>query len=1052
MSLWKAIIEAVALLLCSALLYPLIVKVYRRHGESRLDGLYDSRKSAEKVTSKPKFEIIAVHSLGAHYEYTWTRSVPTNLNPTGRVNLLELLGETFTNARIRYFSYDSYPWANSPIVGARELGKKLYDEIVSSQQAYEHVPIIFISHSFGGLVVKEALRQSSEARASPHRIIDRTCGIIFLGTPHHGSNAAALGTFAASLLSPLGSTTLLLLSLRKDESHLSDLSDDFKKCLNQNSQRKKIRIVSFYETKPTYLFGWIYLGRIVDRNSANVHANEWHHIATDHSGLNKCRDENEGPYQALVKQIKCVSLPSDKADTLIRAKCYDDERLRVERISGKQLELENCYINLTILSQDGRGTTSDTPSPSTRSIDEASADDMIIINPPPHFRSTELDDEKASESISVTTSLSTRSLDLASKDEMAKIKPPSDFRFMELDDEPASESTSPSSINPCFFEPPSFPEEHSDFIVPEEEIAAQILPANIFEPCTGPDGFYERPRRVLIRGNAGSGKTTLCKKIVYDFKHEKLWKGLFDRLLWVPLRRLETYDRLSSLEDLFYEEYFSTNMGFEVDGKRLARALLEEVTREKKTLFLLDGLDKLLDTERDNRAHPLLMALLKQPNFIIMSRPYAKVPDDINVDLELQLVGFSRFQVRKYINMAFPAKVEADKVYDFLLDNGLIEGLARIPIILDAICHTWDATRLGSAPQTMTVAYNAIAEELWKKSGSQRSGIGVDDVKVGDSRTRDKTVKHKVSLLEALAFTGHYNGMIYFSSKHYSAVLDEFQLSHLPGRFNPITEFQTELRPLTFFRTSDLSPKHGTPKYYFIHLTFQEYFAARYFARHWEKKKRLKCLIFKDENISAREFIRKFKYDKRYNLFWRFVAGLLDGYENRKIDFLEEIESKPRDLLGVTHQRLVMCCLNEMIQRDNHKNYIAFSKSRETQLSKWLRFGVALEPKLWHPLLWGREWLDRIVEEAAGRSIKDEVSISLLKLFFGRIKGRTISPALVRVITTWINTTDAALRNRILPMLSCARELPAAIFSLFQNLLRRTPRHPSAYQVLEIIY
>lgn len=80
---------------------------------------------------------------------------------------------------------------------------------------------------------------------------------------------------------------------------------------------------------------------------------------------------------------------------------------------------------------------------------------------------------------------------------------------------------------------------------------------------------------------------------------------------------------------------------------------------------------------------------------------------------------------------------------------------------------------------------------------------------------------------------------------------------------------------------SDPSSKNSNRSYHFLHLTFQEYFAARYFVRQWKARKALKCLELghKKEIQQARsaEFPQKHKYHARYDLFWRFVSGLIDA-------------------------------------------------------------------------------------------------------------------------------------------------------------------------------
>ncbi|KAJ5722866.1 peptidase C14 [Penicillium malachiteum] len=87
---------------------------------------------------------------------------------------------------------------------------------------------------------------------------------------------------------------------------------------------------------------------------------------------------------------------------------------------------------------------------------------------------------------------------------------------------------------------------------------SQVEPSTIFsQRKTHGKGIIE-PRRILIRGRAGVGKTTLCKKMIYDFTcttetvSNVSWKKLFDRVLWVQLRSLKDFPNTEyNLESLF---------------------------------------------------------------------------------------------------------------------------------------------------------------------------------------------------------------------------------------------------------------------------------------------------------------------------------------------------------------------------------------------------------------------------------------------------------------------------------------------------------------------
>ena len=56
-----------------------------------------------------------------------------------------------------------------------------------------------------------------------------------------------------------------------------------------------------------------------------------------------------------------------------------------------------------------------------------------------------------------------------------------------------------------------------------------------------------KPNRVLIRGRAGVGKTTLCKKIVHTFLLKQLWISEYDRIIWISLRIEKVPDGLDEL-------------------------------------------------------------------------------------------------------------------------------------------------------------------------------------------------------------------------------------------------------------------------------------------------------------------------------------------------------------------------------------------------------------------------------------------------------------------------------------------------------------------------
>lgn len=95
-------------------------------------------------------------------------------------------------------------------------------------------PIIFVCHNLGGLVVKDALIEAASNKChqrdlSLPKIYTETKGVIFLGTPHRGSDKESLGDLMAKaagvgLRRP---NTQLLQSLRTDSHVFEKQRDQF---------------------------------------------------------------------------------------------------------------------------------------------------------------------------------------------------------------------------------------------------------------------------------------------------------------------------------------------------------------------------------------------------------------------------------------------------------------------------------------------------------------------------------------------------------------------------------------------------------------------------------------------------------------------------------------------------------------------------------------------------------------------------------------------------------------------------------------------------------
>ena len=106
-------------------------------------------------------------------------------------------------------------------------------------------PIIFVCHSLGGIVVKQALVHAALHDELYGDIRKATVGLMFFGTPHGGGNKADTAKTWASVISVFtGETRNSLLSTLKAGSLYNEATaDDFK------PQMQNYEVVSFFEQR-----------------------------------------------------------------------------------------------------------------------------------------------------------------------------------------------------------------------------------------------------------------------------------------------------------------------------------------------------------------------------------------------------------------------------------------------------------------------------------------------------------------------------------------------------------------------------------------------------------------------------------------------------------------------------------------------------------------------------------------------------------------------------------------------------------------------------------
>ena len=318
-----------------------------RHGDRAAAKYAIKRLGLTEVyatTTDTQVDVVFVHGLHGNPQDTWSSTSSPAIWPA--THLGPILQEE--KARILVYGYDAQVASLIDGVSGDKIhnhAEQLVAELAANRRASkatEH-PIIFVAHSFGGLVVKRALIYSSEISGMKtehlRSIFVSTYGILFLGTPHKGLNASnwrsRLEAICQAALpkASIDDNLQLINTLKSNNETLQNIERQFIQL------SRSLRIFFFHEGKPTDLGGgrWEF---IVDEESAspNIQDVERAVIQKDHMQICKFEDSGDPGFHLVTEAIQRYASEAtetirprwdlEKANRLAKRRAEAEELLR----------------------------------------------------------------------------------------------------------------------------------------------------------------------------------------------------------------------------------------------------------------------------------------------------------------------------------------------------------------------------------------------------------------------------------------------------------------------------------------------------------------------------------------------------------------------------------------------------------------------------------------------------------------------------------------------------------------------------------------------------
>ncbi|MFF4315071.1 NACHT domain-containing protein [Streptomyces sp. 900105755] len=314
--------------------------------------------------------------------------------------------------------------------------------------------------------------------------------------------------------------------------------------------------------------------------------------------------------------------------------------------------------------------------------------------------------------------------------------------------------------------------------------------------------------RVLLRGDAGSGKTTLVQWLAVTAARE----GTHIPYV-LPLRTV-----IRGADPFPAPAAFLTAVGGPLSAPE---GWAERVLTAGRGLILVDGLDEIPANDRYRVRDWLLSLVHAFPGnrWLLTSRPTAVRPDWLAAQgfSELTLAPMRRADVTTFVHRwhtAADAPQFEGPLLDSLRTKRDLARLATNPLMCGLICAL-HRERRGYLPTGRKELYDAALTMLLTRRDRERGLAAVDEVELGEEA--------QLELLQRLAYALVLSGRTEMDLDTAEAIVDRsLPVVALPGNPNAWTVLRTLLLRSGLVR----QPADGVLD--FVHRTFQDYLGARY--------------------------------------------------------------------------------------------------------------------------------------------------------------------------------------------------------------------------------
>ncbi len=439
--------------------------------------------------------------------------------------------------------------------------------------------------------------------------------------------------------------------------------------------------------------------------------------------------------------------------------------------------------------------------------------------------------------------------------------------------------------------------------------------------------ILENNKRIIISGNPGVGKSTFSKFLCYEWiktakDHDRL-------LIHIVLRDIEFNNSGNAILNYLTNTYLEAN---DVSIPKLKTFLK---IFEGQVIYILDGFDELNDDAK-NKFYKQFNSLTYSPNFILLSRPYGLIDNQLKAPFSIQIDGFNESSQERYVRNILSNQNAANHIQEFfyvLYRSEILSNYANNPLML---------------------SYMLLV------SASHKEGI-----EVGLKELRDITSAYDLQTKVLHWFTDYYKGKGQITTKEVIQNLNksikfaaQLELNQQLVYISSLTN-NKYIDSALFFSELGIGTLNKKERWSFSFntITFQEFLTARYLSQ------------LEDHKL----FFSIFENKYFWNVGKMLINALCDNQEHDRVnDLLEYLEKVNRPNLENINTFIYFYFLSDC--------------DRKTVNSRIEKFGTNILIKAFQKAVFIEEWRDITLD--ANVYIFKKLNLSLKKAYINNILDR----------------------------------------------------------------